>query len=302
MKAIAHCLIKMASLIVLLMATVSCGEVITEATFCAAGGAPPWCGAGRRSLEETIKETPAASFFRNPKDAALAEAAAQGDLDQMEALFSQGANANAKGVDDVDMLYWSYVWDSKSGFAKLLKFGADPLRDPPRRKAIAFEATDADDPGYLRILLEQGLDPNTTSTEGGIKTLLMQASSAGRLQQVDLLMKYCADLNWSDGQFGHNAALAAASLKKWGVVRRLLEAGYSYDLERLGWGVDADFQRISPKSFPVKHQNLLRVISMLEKRGVVFPLYDGSPAPPAAPRSAPVYAVECKKHPKHGTS
>ncbi|MGI9451781.1 MAG: ankyrin repeat domain-containing protein [Geminicoccaceae bacterium] len=301
MKTIACSLVRIGSPILFMMTTMSCGEFVADATFCAAGGEPLWCGVGRRSLEEKMEESSADSFFKRPIDAALAESTAQGDLNQMEALIDQGANVNAKGADGVDMLYWSYVSGSKGSFAKLLQHGANPLRDPPSRKAIAFEAARDDDPGYLEILLEQGLEPNTTIKQGARATLLMEAAKTGHMQQVNLLMEYCADLNWTDGEFGHNAAKAAATFRHWDIVIRLLEAGYSYDLQRLGWIVDADFQRMSSAASPEIREQLSTLVGMLEERGLVFPLYDGSPAPRAAPPRGSAYAAECKNLPDEMT-
>ncbi len=243
--------------------------------------------------ETSLAGKPASYYFRTPNVAELAEAAAADDLDKMEALAAEGVDVNAKGADGIDLFFWVFLTSSKEAFAKLYLLGADPLQEAKNESTIAFDATGTDDPDYLEILLKGGLDPNTTKPSKPNVTLLMQAITYHRWPQVELLLKHCADINWAS-KFGESAATYAIDAAQMDMLVRFLEEGYFYDLDRLARGID--IRRIA-ENHP-QYQWEQKAIAILEGKGIEFPVYDGKPAPPAAPRAEPVYATSCLDHRK----
>ena len=73
------------------------------------------------------------------------------------------------------------------------------------------EALSLGSPELLRLLLENGADPNVSSSDG--KTPLMQAAESGDLQNIRILLEFGADKRKQD-RFGKNASAYAASGKK----------------------------------------------------------------------------------------
>lgn len=243
--------------------------------------------------ETNLAGEPASHYFKTQKVAEVAEAAAAGDLDKMEALAAEGVDVNAKGADGINLFFWVFLTSSKEAFAKLYTLGADPLQEAKNESTIAFDATGVDDPDYLEILLAGGLDPNATKPSKPNETLLMQAISYHRWPQVELLLKYCADINWAS-EFGASAATNAVAVGEMDMLVRFLEEGYSYDFDRLARGLD--IRRIA-ESHP-QYQWEQKAIAILEGKGIEFPAHDGKPAPPAAPRAEPVYAKSCQERRK----
>jgi len=228
----------------------------------------------------------AADYFKTPKVAALAEAAVNDDLDKMEALAAEGVDVNAKGADGIHLFFWVFATSSKEAFAKLYQLGANPLQEAKRRKTVAFDATGVDDPGYLEILLEGGLDPNATKPSKPNETLLMQAIFYHRWPQVELLLKHCADINWAS-EFGASAATNAVVAAQLDMLVRFLDEGYSYDLQGLAFDLDG---RIIASGHE-QHSWKLKAVQLLKDKGISFPAE--RPQPPAPPSAEPVYAKSC---------
>ena len=87
------------------------------------------------------------------------------------------------------------------------------------------------------------------------------------MQNVRLLLAHGADVNEHDSG-GNTAATYAAGLAKFDVVEMLLRHGYDYDLEGLALSVN---NRVGPE-YPKSYKQMKKVLEMLKKRGVVFPL------------------------------
>lgn len=231
----------------------------------------------------------ASHYFSDAKDVELAQAVTEGDTARVETLVAQGANVNAKGEDGLTMFFWVYGSKKKDGFKKLQELGADPLLKAKGGRTVAFYTVRDVDPEYLQILLEGGLDPNARKPSGAANTLLMESAINGSWAHFELLLAYCADLNWAN-EFGSSAASTAISGLNIDLVVRLLEEGYSYNL-REGLGRRLDIVRINPAN--PQYQWERKAIEMLEAKGIVFPVDDGKPASNAPPPTEPIYAKSC---------
>ena len=236
---------------------------------------------------------PASHYFNTGKVAELANAAADGDLDRLNALAAEGVDVNAEGFEGINPLLWTMIAGNKASFAKLLELGADPFQQAKNEISVADDSTAADDPEFLKILLEHGVDPNGLANPRRNETLLMKAVLYSRWPQVELLLQHCADINWAT-EFGSSAATVAVSSSEMEMLVRFLEEGYSYDLDRLARRID--IRRIA-EGHP-QYQWEQKAIQILQERGVVFPADDREPAPPAASRAEPVYAQSCQERRK----
>ena len=103
---------------------------------------------------------PADVYYPDDQVEALVRAAAEGDVAGMETAVAAGADVNYSGLNGFRPLYWPMLAGNKEGFRALLELGADPLLTAHKGHSVIDTAAGADDPEYLRILLEQGFDPN----------------------------------------------------------------------------------------------------------------------------------------------
>ena len=101
----------------------------------------------------------------------------------------------------------------KNSFFLLNLLQRNPLSRSLLQKDYTFlsEAISYGTPKQLRLLLENGADPNVRSKDG--KTPLMKAAECGNLQGIRILLEFGADKKLLD-QFGKNASAYATSAKK----------------------------------------------------------------------------------------
>lgn len=99
-------------------------------------------------------------LFPDKRARALAEAAACGDTNAVDAAIARGADVNYTGRDDVTPLGWTLVKGNKIGFEYLLRKGADPKVRFGRRDTLLTMAIDKDEPFFLETALKFGGDPN----------------------------------------------------------------------------------------------------------------------------------------------
>jgi len=73
-----------------------------------------------------MSKADADNVFSDAKTIALAHAALEGDSARVRRLVSEGANPNAQGKDNVALLEWALLRQSKPGMTTLLNAGANP--------------------------------------------------------------------------------------------------------------------------------------------------------------------------------
>lgn len=162
-------------------------------------------------------------IFPQPKVGALAAAVADGDAARIKSLIADGADPNAHGEHDVNLLEWALLQQSPSGLAALLENGADPARPGAGGATVLHMAAMANDSRYLRILLDHGADPNAphgTTGEAPLAAALMNPDATA----FDLLLAHHADPNRAD-RLGNTPLHVAAKVHKPDAVLQLLEHG-----------------------------------------------------------------------------
>jgi ankyrin repeat protein len=173
------------------------------------------------------------------------------------------------GKEDVTPLFWVMTSRSTTGMKQLLNVGADLNAKMTRRRVSAVNlAAGADDPKFLKVLLEHGGgDLDLADVDGN--SPLQIAARENRLENVKLLLKYGADIHLIGGIIGSStAAETAVSLNRYAIAVYMLEQGYNHDLQylaRLSEGsIDPDSEH---------YQWKLKLHEMLKQRGVKFPAH-----------------------------
>lgn len=163
------------------------------------------------------------NVFADAKAVALANAALAVDSARMHSLIGEGANPNAQGKDDVTLLEWALLRQSKPAMTALLDAGANPSLPGLGGDTVLHMAAKANDPSYLKLLLDHGADPNAPhglTKAPPIDAALMNPNTAA----FDLLLAHHADPNRTD-RLGDTPLHVAAQVHKPQCVLALLKAG-----------------------------------------------------------------------------
>lgn len=239
----------------------------------------------------------AIELFGEPRVAALAEAACAGDVTGVNAAVADGVNANSisVGLDElggrVTPLFWAVDCGNSRGVEALLRAGADPNQSTGGRVGLTpvLAAARSSNPAILRLLLQNGGNPNATTEVGGYTALSWAYQHGGTLESVgrereawinwETLLDAGANAEATDGG-RDTVATFAAKLNDFDKVIELLERGYSHDLTYLGFWLQLDTEirgRREPR-FPIPplgpeaEAARQQAIAMLVQRGVRFPI------------------------------
>lgn len=153
----------------------------------------------------------------------------------------------------------------QQGANYLLKAGANPnYRDAQSQISPMYMAAGGNRPDILELLLKNNGDPNLDGPRGEL--LLMVAVAEFRDKNVDVLIKYGADINRAD-HHRETVAIKATHYGRYDLVAHFLEIGLTYDLQDLA--KDVDMRKVPEKSEQKEWKN--KVIEMLKVRGAKFP-------------------------------
>jgi hypothetical protein len=171
----------------------------------------------------------ASECFPREVDQDLAEAAARGDKEGVDAAIAAGADVNAVGRDGIRPLEW-VGYKSKVGFEYLLELGADPNAFNDSGKCAVHYTLLYQDADWLRMVLEHGGDPNLRDRweVAGIvsgDTALFSAASRGNQDFMKLLIDHGAEINVIDEDLGYSPLISAANSGYMPNVKWLLEQG-----------------------------------------------------------------------------
>jgi ankyrin repeat protein len=203
--------------------------------------------------------TPEQAF--GPKEAALVQAAAAGDLEKVRQLIAEGAHVNARGPEGTTPLVWVLADGNLAGAEALLKAGSDPnLKFAGQESAMSLAAA-GNRPKVLELLLRHGGDPNLTGPQG--RHLIMLALLAQQPKNMQLLLDHGADVNAHDPIDGRTAAVVAVGQGRFDLAVMLLEKGLDYNLPRLARAVET---RLIPKDSPQQKWRA-KLVDMLRKHG-----------------------------------
>lgn len=218
----------------------------------------------------------ASDVFDDVRVAAVVAAVSSGDFAAAEQQLKAGADINAVGADGLTPLLW--VMGTTLNVRRiefLLNAGANPdYRDPRSEISPMYLAAGGNRPDILELLLKHKGDPNLTGKRG--QTLLMVAVMQFRDKNVDLLMRYGADISRTNER-GDSVADTAAGMGRFDLVVFFLERGLVYDVKSLARSVDV--RQVPANSDAQRWKD--KAIEILKARGAKFPtapLFDPPPS------------------------
>ncbi len=213
--------------------------------------------AGISELLELIKEQAAASpdgvpadvpddddgqmhprrVWSDPQVAALAIAAQEGDVGEIDRLVAAGVDVNTKGLMWHTPLYWTLQAENKPGFKRLLEHGANPNTETRTGDSVVHLAAErADDSEWLELALKHGGDPNLPRLHDKAvpnRPPIFDAMLHQNLHGVRLLIKAGANIEQLNEQ-GCTPLEQAVRGLDFDIACLLLEAGADYRVEAGG--------------------------------------------------------------------
>lgn len=157
-----------------------------------AGIAGPGC-----AKEDMLKhKVDVHEVFTDTRVAELADAIADNDARRVHAL-AKTTDLRVHGDKNVTLLEWAVFNQSKRAFDALLEEGADPTLPGMDGSTVAHMAAMVNDPYYLDVLLEKGLNPSLRDRATG-QPLLSAALMGRRETQLRSLLAAGADPNGID--------------------------------------------------------------------------------------------------------
>ncbi len=193
--------------------------------------------------------------------AGLHEAAAKGDVAEIEKLIAAGEKPNIQDSKSRTPLHVAAYMKQHAAARALLRLGANPNALDIERYDIVTIAAVANDVPMLKIALEGGGSPkNITSRYDG--TALIASAHLGHVEVVKMLIAAKAPLNHVNN-LGWTALMEAIVLGSGGanhtaVVRALVEAGADVNI--------ADRQNITPLQH-ARRRGYVEMARILENAG-----------------------------------
>ena len=153
----------------------------------------------------------------------VADAAMEGDFQEVRRLVREGADVNAGQSDGATALHWA-AYNGDVGLAvQLLVAGADPAATNRNGSTPMWLAAQQGDASMLEILIAGGAEPNEALPLG--RRPLMLAARSGREDAVRVLLERGADPNIHEEERGTTALMQAADQGHAGVAQLLIEYG-----------------------------------------------------------------------------
>ncbi|HUI79441.1 MAG TPA: ankyrin repeat domain-containing protein [Bryobacteraceae bacterium] len=154
--------------------------------------------------------------------ATIADAARDGNRDQVRALIEQRADVNARQPDGMTALDWAARRDDTEMARLLIGAGANvKAADRYGLTPLTLAATRGS-ARMVELLIEAGADPNYALPEG--ETTLMTASRTGDAAAVNVLLSHGAKVNAKENTLGETALMWAAAENHADAVRALVAA------------------------------------------------------------------------------
>ncbi|WP_129140396.1 ankyrin repeat domain-containing protein [Modicisalibacter coralii] len=176
-------------------------------------------------------------YFKDEAQLALARAAGDGDIQAMQRALDRGADPNTMGEDGMTPLFWAVTMQPNIEAVRyLLAHGGDPDlvtvdKDAPgRSKAILlYQAYRNPEPAFIEAVLEAGANPDII-VDDDQNTLLSQSMADKRLGQIEMLIKYGADVNIRS-KFDYTPLYSAVIGQEYKTALAILNAGGDPGLE-----------------------------------------------------------------------
>jgi hypothetical protein len=224
---------------------------------------------GGKTIQETFSSVSVVNFV---------DAVSGNNYIKADRLVTVGVDVNAIGQDGVSPLLWIMLTSLDTNkIAYLLHVGANPnYRDAASGASAMYFAAGGNRVDILEILLKNGGKPDLLGPRD--ESLLMVAASQFRKNNIDLLLRYGADINLHD-KHDETVADKAAGYGRFDLVANFLDSGLNYNLQGLAKSVE--IRHVPATSEQQRWKN--QVIDMLKARGVRFPAFIPC-YPPGDPR------------------
>lgn len=206
----------------------------------------------------------------------LARAIQQNRLDEVERLAKE-VELNRFYKADMTPLIWAMLVDNEASFRLLLKLGANPnLKDKDNIQPVALAAGARDDNPYLKILLQNGGDPNSWQRT---KPALHVAFDRDYDRNVDMLLRAGGDINIADKD-GLTLLNSAGYLQDFPMVIEFIRRGADVTIPtRNGGTIALQVQEGTPKPGSESYKAQAELKKLLMERGVTFPVMHPSLKP-----------------------
>lgn len=218
------------------------------------------------NVQTGVAGKPPSYYFDTAEVAELVTAVANGNFDEADKALKAGADVNAVGAEGMSPLLW--VMGTTLNVKKieyLLNAGANPNYQSATWLISPMHlAAGGNRPDILELLLKHKGNPNLAGRRG--QTLLMVTVMQFRDKNVDLLLRYGADISQTD-ELGETVAATAAGMGRFDQVVFFLERGLKYDVRRLARSVDV--RKVPANSEAQRWKD--KAIEILKARGATFP-------------------------------
>jgi hypothetical protein len=192
------------------------------------------CGAvsGEGRVEKSglkLGETTLEEHYLSQKTKELIIAACAGNRARVDKLIADGTNLFDAGRDGVAPIFWMVANNCPVGIKALLEKGVPVESKMPNGETLLWAAAGYASSEVLKLLIDAGANVNVVARE---TSALVNAIENDRWDNVKLLVRNGADVNWRRGSFS-TAATAADVKGHYSTVLFLLENGYSYQIDML---------------------------------------------------------------------
>lgn len=176
----------------------------------------------------------ASEGFSDAQVVALATAAQNGNVEEIDRLVSCGVDVNTVGREGITPLYWAFLAQNKEGFSRLLEHSATPnIQTENGDSVMNLAANLAADSEWLELAVEHGGDPNLALSKNRFRprrTPIFSAINKHHTKGVELLIEAGADLSHTNHE-GETALEFAVHFHHFDIVHVLLVAGADYRIK-----------------------------------------------------------------------
>lgn len=169
-------------------------------------------------------------MFPDESVRALAKAAGEGDLPEINRLVESGVDVNARGTKNATPLFWSMR--NLEGFKTLLNSGADPNVVFDDGGSVMHWSARHKNPAHLKLALRNGGNPDLVAglfRETPIFETIGIFGEIGKNPALTALLDAGANINFKSST-GSTPAVDAASIGRFDLVYELLVRGVDYTL------------------------------------------------------------------------
>jgi ankyrin repeat protein len=222
------------------------------------------------SFMPACRSTEIGDSFPDKKTAALASAAMDSNVKEIDSLLASGAQINGRGKGGITPLMWALYHLKKDGYRALLERHADPNLQEDDGDSVMQWAAQLKDSTYLQLALEHGGNPNLINAQSAHDRSPLFSAIAltpDTTENVALLIKAGADMNLVSPT--GTPLTDAAGTNQYEVVYMLLQAGADYKQKdhsgtTVVWAIEHN--NIDPQSDGFKWRQ--KVIDFLREHGV----------------------------------